>query len=68
MPPKRAASKAVCLSVVRWFEVFPAAHSPHVLEPDRCRLVEELAAFAAVLAPVIGLQRFRRDLVVREHL
>ncbi len=31
-----------------------------------CSLVDELVAFAAVLAPVIGLQRFRRDLVVRD--
>ena len=29
------------------------------------RLADQLVAFAAVLAPVIGLQRFRRDLVVR---
>ncbi|BDA48699.1 hypothetical protein COCOBI_12-3810 [Coccomyxa sp. Obi] len=30
--------------------------------------IKELAAFAAVLAPVIGLQRFRRDLVAVDSL
>ena len=30
-----------------------------------CRRAQELVAFAAVLAPIIGLQRFRKELKVR---